>query len=97
MSTGAALQESLSTRPALRALLLYFFRLGALGFGGPIALVGYMQRDLVEERKWVSKEDYFEGLAFSQLCPGPLAAQLAKYIGWLHSGTLGATLTGVAF
>ena len=51
-----------------------------------------MQRDLVEERKWVSKEDYFEGLAFSQLCPGPLAAQLAKYIGWLHGGTLGATL-----
>src|SRR5262249_15962030 len=52
---------------------------------------------LVEDRKWVSKEDYFEGLAFSQLCPGPLAAQLAKYIGWLHSGTLGATLTGAAF
>jgi chromate transporter len=85
------------TRPALRALLLYFLRLGTWGFGGPIALVGYMQRDLVEERNWVSKEDYFEGLAFSQLCPGPLAAQLAKYIGWLHSGTLGATLTGAAF
>src|ERR1700752_2313260 len=81
----------------LRDLLLYFLRLGTLGFGGPIALVGYMQRDLVEERNWVSKEDYFEGLAFSQLCPGPLAAQLAKYIGWLHSGTLGATLTGAAF
>jgi chromate transporter len=84
-------------KPPLRALLLYFLRLGALGFGGPIALVGYMQRDLVEEKKWVSKEDYFEGLAFSQLCPGPLAAQLAKYIGWLHGGTLGATLTGAAF
>jgi chromate transporter len=68
-----------------------------LGFGGPIALVGYMQRDLVEERNWISKDDYLEGLAFSQLCPGPLAAQLAKYIGWLHSGTLGATLTGAAF
>src|SRR5215468_9040343 len=90
-------QESTTTRPTLRELLLYFLRLGALGFGGPIALVGYMQRDLVEERKWISKEDYLEGLAFSQLCPGPLAAQLAKYIGWLHSGTLGATLTGAAF
>src|SRR5260370_22779911 len=56
-----------------------------------------MQRDLVENKKWVSREDYFEGLAFSQLCPGPLAAQLAKYIGWVHSGTLGATLTGAAF
>jgi len=87
----------MGTRPTLRALLLYFLRLGALGFGGPIALVGYMQKDLVEERKWVSKEDYLEGLAFSQLCPGPLAAQLAKYIGWLHSGTLGATLAGAAF
>src|SRR5438874_12905001 len=81
----------------LREFLLYFLRLGTLGFGGPIALAGYMQRDLVEERKWVSKEDYFEGLAFSQLCPGPLAAQLAKYIGWLHGGTLGATFTGAAF
>jgi len=87
----------IGTRPKLRALLLYFLRLGTLGFGGPIALVGYMQKDLVEERKWVSEEDYLEGLAFSQLCPGPLAAQLAKYIGWLYGGTLGATLTGAAF
>src|SRR5438445_1111203 len=86
-----------SARPTLRAFLLYFLRLGTLGFGGPIALVGYMQRDLVENRKWVSKQDYFEGLAFSQLCPGPLAAQLAKYLGLVHSGTLGATLTGAAF
>ncbi len=77
--------------------MLYFLRLGTLGFGGPIALVGYMQRDLVENRKWVSREDYLEGLAFSQLCPGPLAAQLAKYLGWVHSGTVGATLTGAAF
>ena len=52
---------------------------------------------MVEDKKWVSREDYFEGLAFSQLCPGPLAAQLAKYLGWLHSGTLGASLTGLAF
>jgi len=97
MSASPAPQETTETRPTLRALLLYFLRLGAFGFGGPIALVGYMQRDLVEERNWVSKEDYFEALAFSQLCPGPLAAQLSKYIGWLHSGTVGATLTGAAF
>src|SRR6266481_126911 len=90
-------RENTGTQPTLRSLLLYFLRLGALGFGGPIALVGYMQRDLVEDRKWVSREDYLEGLAFSQLCPGPLAAQLAKYLGWVHSGTLGATLTGAAF
>ena len=97
MRASPAPQETTDTRPTLRTLLVYFLRLGTLGFGGPIALVGYMQRDLVEEKKWVSKEDYFEGLAFSQLCPGPLAAQLAKYIGWLHSGTAGATLTGAAF
>src|SRR5215469_835885 len=97
MSASPALEGRTITQPPLRALLRYFLRLGTLGFGGPIALVGYMQKDLVEERKWVSKEDYFEGLAFSQLCPGPLAAQLAKYIGWLRAGALGATLTGAAF
>lgn len=90
-------RESTGVVPTLRALVLYFLRLGAFGFGGPIALVGYMQRDLVERKKWVSREDYFEGLAFSQLCPGPLAAQLTEYIGWVHSGTLGATLTGAVF
>jgi chromate transporter len=97
MNSSPASDHETTTRPDLRVFLLYFLRLGTLGFGGPIALVGYMQRDLVERRKWVSGEDYFEGLAFSQLCPGPLAAQLAKYLGWLHSGTLGATLTGLAF
>src|SRR5215470_13203356 len=81
----------------LRDLLLYFLRLGTFGFGGPIALAGYMQRDLVEERRWVSKPDYLEGLAFSQLSPGPLAAQLAMYIGWLRAGFIGATLVGTAF
>jgi chromate transporter len=82
---------------SLRDLLLYFLRLGTLGFGGPIALAGYMQRDLVENRYWVSTSDYLEGLAFSQLSPGPLAAQLAMYIGWLRAGFIGATLVGIAF
>src|ERR1700693_5406545 len=81
----------------LSRLAAYFLRLGTTGFGGPIALVGYMQRDLVEERGWVSNDDYLQGLAFSQLSPGPLAAQLANYLGWVHSGIPGATLTGIAF
>lgn len=81
----------------LRELLLYFLRLGTFGFGGPIALAGYMQRDLVEQRHWVSKSDYLEGLAFSQLSPGPLAAQLAMYIGWLRAGVVGATLVATTF
>src|SRR5687768_17172189 len=82
---------------SLSQLLLYFLRLGTFGFGGPIALTGYMQHALVEERGWITKEDYLEGLALSQLAPGPLAAQLAIYIGWVRFGVLGATLVSVAF
>ena len=81
----------------LQELLAYFVRLGTFGFGGPIALAGYMQRDLVERRKWISKQDYVEGLALAQLAPGPLAAQLAIYLGWIRAGTLGATLVSAAF
>jgi len=78
-------------------LLLYFLRLGTIGFGGPIALAGAMQRDLVEERAWFSRDEYVRGLALAQLAPGPLAAQLAMYFGWLRGGALGAALVGVAF
>ncbi|WP_394846839.1 chromate transporter [Pendulispora brunnea] len=82
---------------SLRALALYFLRLGALGFGGPIALAGYMQRDLVERERWITKDEYVEGLALAQLAPGPLAAQLATYLGWVRGGVFGATLISVAF
>jgi len=75
----------------------YFLWLGTVGFGGPIALAGHMQQDLVDEREWISREDYVEGLALAQLAPGPLAAQLAIYLGYLRAGVLGATLVGVAF
>jgi len=78
-------------------LVRYFLRLGTLGFGGPVALVGYMQRDLVEGRKWIAEADYQEGLALAQLSPGPLAAQLAMYLGYVRSRILGATLVGLAF
>src|SRR6266581_4298772 len=81
----------------LTELLLYFLRLGAFGFGGPIALAGYMQRDLVEKRRWISRQDYLEGLALAQLAPGPLAAQLAIYLGWVRAGVIGATLVSFAF
>src|SRR5438067_86559 len=90
--------DGIATVPyTLRDLLLYFLRLGTLGFGGPIALAGHMQKDLVEERRWISKQDYLEGLAFAQLSPGPLAAQLAMYLGWTHAGATGATLVAMAF
>src|SRR5690348_1969046 len=81
----------------MRRLVLYFLRLGTIGFGGPAALVGYMHRDLVETRHWITEEDYREGLAFAQLAPGPLAAQLAIYLGYIERGIIGATLTGLAF
>lgn len=82
---------------SLWQMVLYMLRLGALGFGGPVALVGYMHRDLVEERSWITEADYKEGLALAQLAPGPLAAQLGIYMGYVHYRILGATLAGIAF
>lgn len=82
---------------SLRDLVFYFLKLGSLGFGGPVALTGYMHHDLVEKRKWISEEDYKEGLALAQLAPGPLAAQLGIYMGYVHYRVLGATLAGLAF
>src|SRR5882724_12568882 len=82
---------------SLKDLIIYFLKLGTWGFGGPVALVGYMHRDLVENKKWISEDDYKEGLALSQLAPGPLAAQLAIYLGYVHYRILGATLVGLAF
>jgi chromate transporter len=85
------------TRVSLTQFVGYFLKLGTVGFGGPIALAGHMQQDLVDNRGWVRKEDYLEGLALAQLAPGPLAAQLAIYLGYIRAGLLGATAVGVAF
>ncbi len=81
----------------LKDLCVYFLKLGTTGFGGPPALVSYMHRDLVEKKGWIADEDYREGLALAQLAPGPLAAQLAIYIGYVDYKVWGATLAGVAF
>src|SRR6516165_10463254 len=82
---------------SLRQLVLYFIKLGYSGFGGPVALVGYMHRDLVDERKWISEDEYKEGLALAQLAPGPLAAQLGIYIGFVHYEGGGGTICGLGF
>ena len=79
------------------ALARYFLILGTTGFGGPIALVGYMQRDLVERRGWFTAEEFSRGLALAQVSPGPLAAQLAAYLGWVRRGVRGAALVSIAF
>jgi len=84
-------------RPSLPEMARFFTALGALGFGGPIALVGQMERELVEARGWVTAREFADGFAFSQLAPGPLAAQLAIYLGWLCRGVRGATIAGVSF
>jgi len=82
---------------SLGKLALYFLKLGSIGFGGPVALLGYMYRDLVEARRWIADDEYKEGLTLAQLMPGPLAAQLAMYLGYVHFRVLGATVVGIAF
>jgi chromate transporter len=84
-------------KASLWRFYLYFLRLGATGFGGPIALAGFMQRDLVEDRRWITRQDYLDGLALAQLAPGPLAAQLAIYLGYVRAGVVGATVVSAAF
>jgi chromate transporter len=94
---GPGTRSSAAPASSVADLVRYFLWLGTTGFGGPIALVGFMQRDLVEERRWFSVEEYREGLALAQLAPGPLAAQLAMYLGWARGGAAGAALVGLAF
>ena len=84
-------------RPGLRRLLGYFLGLGTWGFGGPIATVGYMQRDLVERRGWLDRQDFLNGVALGQTMPGPLAAQVAMWVGYLERGPLGALAVAVPF
>jgi chromate transporter len=97
MATEITINETTTPGYTLKQLVQYFLKLGYAGFGGPVALVGYMYLDLVEKRKWISEEEYKDGLALAQLAPGPLAAQLSIYIGYIHYKVLGATLTGLAF
>jgi chromate transporter len=84
-------------RDGLLPLTGYFLKLGTIGFGGPVALIGYMHRDLVERRRLVSEETYRLALAFAQIMPGPLAAQCAIALGYFEHGLLGASLVGLAF
>jgi chromate transporter len=100
MSQLAATESKVEATPPVRVLpqlVWYFLRLGTWGFGGPIALAGYMQRDLVEEKRWFTRQEYLDGLALAQLAPGPLAAQLAMYLGLLRGGILGASLVALSF
>ena len=80
-----------------RGLLLYYLGLGTWGFGGPIAAVGYMQRDLVEKRGWIDRDAFVDGVALGQMMPGPLAAQVTMWVGYLEGGPIGALATAAMF
>src|SRR5947207_1943979 len=81
----------------LSDIFYYFLKLGFSGFGGPVALVGYMQKDLVERKKWISPEEFTQGVTLSAALPGPLAAQMAMWIGFLRHGFWGCTVAAVGF
>ena len=83
--------------PIFASVIRYFLGLGTWGFGGPIATVGYMQRDLVEQRRWLDRQDFLNGVALGQTMPGPLAAQVVMWVGYLQAGAGGALATAVAF
>lgn len=85
------------TSPSFTGLIRYFLALGTWGFGGPIATVGYMQRDLVERRRWLRRQDFLNGVALGQTMPGPLAAQVVMWVGFLEAGAAGALATSAAF
>src|SRR5919109_997121 len=90
-------QSSVLSRVGLWPLVNYFLKLGTIGFGGPAALVGFMHRDLVEERHWITEDTYKLSLALAQIMPGPLAAQVAIALGYFESGVLGTSSAGLAF
>jgi chromate transporter len=96
-SEAATSAETSVPQYSLWQMVAYALKLGYMGFGGPIALVGYMYRDLVEQKKWISESEYNEGMALAQVAPGPLAAQMGIYLGYVHYGLLGASLVGIAF
>lgn len=98
--SSTAVGHSAASAPVERTmggLVRYFLKLGGLGFGGPIALVGYMQRDLVEDRRWFTEQEFQQGLAVGQTMPGPLATQVAMWLGYLHAGARGAVAVAVPF
>jgi len=89
--------ETTSQRVPIRDLVRYYLRLGLLGFGGPVALVGQMERELVGDKKWVTKEEMREGIAVCQSLPGPLAIQVGIWISYIRGGFWGAWAGGWAF
>ncbi|HEV8572711.1 MAG TPA: chromate efflux transporter [Actinomycetota bacterium] len=97
MPSDPDVEEPTKHEPPFGDFIRYFLGLGTWGFGGPIATVGYMQRDLVASRRWVGERDFLNGVALGQTMPGPLAAQVVMWVGFLRQGALGALATAAAF
>src|ERR1700719_3346129 len=95
--TAPAAVDASKSKPSVIDIGLYFLRLGASGFGGPVALANYMRVDLTEKRRWLTRQEYDEGLAIATACPGPLAYQLGIYCGYILRGLWGALAAAVAF
>jgi len=89
--------DKTTLRVPIRELVKYYLRLGLLGFGGPVALVGQMEREMVGERKWLTKDEMREGIAVCQSLPGPLAIQVGIWISYIRGGFWGAWAGGWAF
>jgi chromate transporter len=89
--------DSSPRRIPIRELVKYYLRLGLLGFGGPVALVGQMERELVGDKKWLTKDEMREGIAVCQSLPGPLAIQVGIWISYIRGGFWGAWAGGWAF
>ncbi len=97
MTDGQPAEEDRQPEPRFRDYLRYFLGLGTWGFGGPIATVGYIQRDLVQSRGWLTEHDFLNGVALGQTMPGPLAAQVVMWVGFLQRGTAGAFASSALF
>jgi chromate transporter len=94
---ATAISPALTASPSLKDLSAYFLRVGATSFGGTVVIAERIRRDLVEQRGWISHEEYMHGFAFAQLAPGPLVPQLVMYLGFIRHGILGATLAALSF
>src|SRR5438270_5790154 len=97
MATPETSAASTPRRRPLREIVSYFLRLGTLGFGGPVALVGLMEKELVQERQWLTRDEMRNAVAVSQSLPGPLAIQVGIFIAYLRGGFWGAWAGGWAF
>jgi chromate transporter len=97
LTTPPGPSGTLPARGSIPELVRYFLRLGTLGFGGPVALCGQMEKELVQDRGWLSRSEMRDAIAVSQSMPGPLAIQAGIFVSYMRGGFWGAWAGGWAF